>query len=201
MTFPPDVSGRPQVRVAVLMRREPVQGPMARWQPWRWTLAEVVPHEAGFGQTPRCLREDAQGALWLYPDWTVELFTDDAEGYWLNATAPTPAFFVMWRLSEDDSPRAVPQAVSLSYHDAGRWLDAQETVETSPAPAELVQALLAFAEQHFVPEPKKRQRPQSFQRLTDRFGQPVSISTEGKRKGAGAGQGGAGQGRAGEGGP
>jgi len=201
MTFPPDVSGRPQVRVAVLMRREPVQGPMARWLPWRWTLAEVVPHEAGFGQTPRCLREDAQGALWLYPDWTVELFTDDAEGYWLNATAPTPAFFVMWRLSEDDSPRAVPQAVSLSYHDAGRWLDAQETVETSPAPAELVQALLAFAEQHFVPEPKKRQRPQSFQRLTDRFGQPVSISTEGKRKGAGAGQGGAGQGRAGEGGP
>ena len=194
-------TARPQIRVAVLMRREAVQGPMARWQPWRWTLAEVVPQEPGFGSAPRCLREDAQGALWLYPDWTVELFTDDAEGYWLNATAPTPAFFVMWRLSEDDSPRAVPQAVSLSYHDAGRWLDAQETVETSPAPAELVQALLAFAEQHFVPEPKKRQRPQSFQRLTDRFGQPVSISTEGKRKGAGAGQGGAGQGRAGEGGP
>ena len=188
MTSHPDVSGRPQVRVAVLMRREPVQGPMARWQPWRWTLAEVVPHEAGFGQSPRCLREDAQGALWLYPDWTVELFTDDAEGYWLNATAPTPAFFVMWRMSEDEaSPRAVPQAVSLSYHDAGRWLDAQETVETAPAPPELVQALLAFAEQHFVPEPKKRQRPQSFQRLTDRFGQPVSISTEGKRKGAGTG--------------
>ena len=193
----PETSGRPQVRVAVLMRREPVQGPMARWQPWRWTLAEVVPHEAGFGQAPRCLREDEQGALWLYPDWAVELFTDDAEGYWLNATAPTPAFFVMWRLSEgDDHPRAIPQAVSLSYHDAGRWLDAQETVETAPAPAELVQALLAFAEQHFVPEPKKRQRPQSFQRLTDRFGQPVSISTEGKRKGAG----GAGTGRAGEGG-
>ena len=202
MTSSPQPSARPHVQVAVLMRREPVQGPMARWQPCRWTLAEVVPHEAGFGETPRCLREDAQGALWLYPDWTVELFTDDAEGYWLNATAPTPAFFVMWRLSEDDEPpRAIPQAVSLSYHDAGRWLDAQETVETAPAPPELVQALLAFAEQHFVPEPKKRQRPQSFQRLTDRFGQPVSISTEGKRKGAGgAGTGRVSEGGAGEGG-
>jgi hypothetical protein len=41
-----------------------------------------------------------------------------------------------------------------------------------------------FAEQHFVPEEKKRQRPQSFQRLTDRFGQPVSVSTDSKRKGA-----------------
>ncbi|MEN9889704.1 MAG: hypothetical protein RL559_1741 [Pseudomonadota bacterium] len=177
-------TGRPQLRVAVLMRREAVQGPMARWQPWRWTLAEVVPHEAGFGTTPRCLREGEDGALWLHPDWTVELFTDDAEGYWLNATSPTPAYFVMWRLSEPEDgsePQAVPQAVSLSYHDAGRWLDAQETVETAAAEPEVVQWLQAFAEQHFVPEPKKRQRPQSFQRLTDRFGQPVSISTEGKR--------------------
>ncbi len=174
------------------MRREPVQGPMARWQPWRWTLAEVVPHEPGFGQQPRCLRESEHDALWLYPDWVVELFPDDAEGYWLNATSPEPAFFVLWRLSEPEDgspPMAVPQAVSLSYHDAGRWLDAQETVETAPASPDLVQWIHDFAEQHFVPEPRRRQRPQSFQRLTDRFGQPVSISTEGKRKGGSPGGG------------
>lgn len=186
MTNPGSPTTRPHVRVAVLMRREPVQGAMARWQPWRWTLAEVVPHEPGFGQQPRCLRESAHEALWLYPDWTVELFTDDAEGYWLNADSPTPAFFVLWRMSEPEDgsvPLAVPQAVSLSYHDAGRWLDAQETVETAPAPSDLVQWIREFAEQHYAPEPRKRQRPQSFQRLTDRFGQPVSISTQGKRRG------------------
>jgi hypothetical protein len=161
---------------------------MARWQASRWVLAEVVPHEPGFGQQARCLRADEHEALWLYPDWPVALYTDDAEGYWLNATSPTPAFFVMWRLVESDDgseSRAVPQAVSLSYHDAGRWLDAQETVETAPASAEVVQWVMDFAQAHFVPEPKRRQRPQSFQRLTDRFGQPVSISTEGKRKGPG----------------
>lgn len=188
MTESPAPLQRPQMRVAVLMRREPVQGPMARWQPWRWTLAEVVAHETGFGQQPRCLRADDHEALWLYPDWTVELFSDDAEGYWLNAGSPQPAFFVLWRLSEPEDgsePLAVPQSVSLSYHDAGRWLDAQETVETTPAPADVVQWIREFAERHFVPEPRKRQRPQSFQRLTDRFGQPVSISTEGKRRGGG----------------
>lgn len=185
-------NGRPMLRVAVLMRREAVRGAMARWQPWRWTLAEVVPHEPGFGQQARCLREDEHEALWLYPDWPVELFTDDAEGYWLNVTSPTPAYFVLWRMSETEdgsTPLAVPQAVSLSYHDAGRWLDAQETVETAPAPAEVVEWVRAFAEAHFVPEPKRRQRPQSFERLTDRFGQPVSISTEGKRKGGDRGGG------------
>jgi hypothetical protein len=89
---------------------------------------------------------------------------------------------------DGQAPRAEPQAVSLSYHDAGRWLDAQETVETIPAPAEVVQWIREFAEHHYVPEVKKRQRPQSFQGLTDRFGQPASVSTTEKRKG-GQGQG------------
>lgn len=184
------MSTRPQIDVAVLMRREAVQGPMARWQAWRWVLADVVPHEAGFGTEPRCLRQTDVESLWMHPAREVALFTDDAEGYWLNATSPTPCYFVMWRLidAEDGSePVAVPQAVSLSYHDAGRWLDAQETVETVPAPAEVLAWMQSFAEQYFVPEEKKRQRPQSFQRLTDRFGQPVSVSTDAKRKGGRSG--------------
>jgi hypothetical protein len=149
-------------------------------------LADVVPQEIGFGTEARCLRQTEHETLWLYPNWNVALFQDDAEGYWLNATAPTPCYFVMWRLidaQDGGEPLAVPQAVSLSYHDAGRWLDAQETVETIPVAAEVVPWMQTFAEQHFVPEEKKRQRPQSFQRLTDRFGQPVSVSTDSKRKG------------------
>lgn len=181
------MSTRPQIDVAILMRREPVQGPMARWQAWRWVLADVVPHEVGFGHAPRHMRQSETESLWMFPARSVVLYSDDAEGYWLNATSPTPSYFVMWRVidAEDGSePVAVPQEVSLSYHDAGRWLDAQETVETIAAPADVVEWLNAFAQQHFVPEEKKRQRPQSFQRLTDRFGQPVSVSTDSKRKGA-----------------
>lgn len=182
------LSSRPQIDVAVLMRREAVQGPMARWQAWRWVLADVVPHKTGFGNTPRQLRHTETETVYLHPAWSVALFKDDAEGYWLNVTSPTPCYFVMWRLVDaldGGEPQAVPQAVSLSYHDAGRWLDAQETVETMPAPAEVVEWLNAFVMHHHVPEEKKRQRPVSFQRLTDRFGQPASVSAEIKRKGAG----------------
>jgi len=180
---------RPQIDVAVLMRREPVQGPMARWQATRWVLHDVVLQEASFGKAVRCLRETHDEAQWLYPGWTVSLFPDDAEGYWLNATSPTPCWFVMWRMIdvEGQEAHAEPQAVSLSYHDAGRWLDAQETVETIPAPADVVQWIREFAEHHYVPEVKKRQRPQSFQGLTDRFGQPASVSTTQKRRGPGGG--------------
>jgi len=78
---------------------------------------------------------------------------------------------------------ARPEIVTLSYHDAGRWLDAQETVEQIPAPAYIVQWLQAFVQAHYVPEPKRRRRPVSFQPLQDRFGNPASVSTTKKRGG------------------
>lgn len=80
---------------------------------------------------------------------------------------------------------AVPQIVTVSYHDAGRWLDAQETVEQVPMPASVAQWLQGFVGQHHVLEAKRRQRPQSFKTLQDRFGNPVRVSTD-KTFGGGA---------------
>jgi hypothetical protein len=175
------MSSRPFIDVAVVMRRERVLGEMAKWQAWRWVLDDVTPQEENFGDTPKCLRESDDGALWLFPNFKVELYSDDAEGYLLNVTSPDPCFFVMWRMEEQASLSkdlvAVPERVSLSYHDAGRWLDAQETIEQVPASQDIVQWVREFANDHYTPEVKRRQRPQSFQALTDRFGQPAKVTT------------------------
>ncbi|MFN3376158.1 MAG: DUF3305 domain-containing protein [Burkholderiaceae bacterium] len=172
------MSARPCTQVAVVMRCERITN---RWQPWRWVLAEVVPHEPAFGTEPRKLREDASGMSWLFPDFEVALFRDEAEGYWLNLESPAPCWFVLWRLDEVQEPDAIPLArpvaVSLSYHEAGRWLDAQETVEQVPAPKPVLDTLRAFVAEHYVPEPRRRKRPDSFQPLQDRFGNPASVST------------------------
>lgn len=187
---PPMSESRPRLEVAVVMRRERVNGPMSRWQAWRWVLADVVPQEEGFGHQPRRLLQTPDEERWLHPGFSVELFRDDAEGYLLNATTPSPCWFVLWRMEEAatlaDEPLARPAAVSLSYHDAGRWLDAQETVEQVPAPPQVVDWMRGFAEAHYSPEPKRRQRPQSFRGLQDRFGQPASVSA-GKAFGRGGG--------------
>jgi hypothetical protein len=179
---------RPCIDVAVLMRRERINN---AWQPWRWSLADIVPQEPGFGAQPRLLLKDDAEERWLHPGFRVELFTDDAEGYYLNVTTDQPCFWVMWRMEEEaalaDEPVAVPQTVTLSYHDAGRWLDAQETVEQVPAPATVVQWLQAFVDAHHVLEAKRRQRPQSFQPLQDRFGNPARVSTGKTRGGSGHG--------------
>jgi len=179
---------RPSIEVAVVMRRERIDN---RWQPWRWVLADVVPQEAGFGAEARLLYKSDDEERWLHPGFTVELFRDDAEGYYLNATTPAPCWFVLWRMEEqgqeggqDAEPMPKPTMVSLSYHDAGRWLDAQETVEQVPAPQHVVEWMRAFVEEHYVLEPKKRKRPESFKPLQDRFGNPASVST-GKKFGGG----------------
>lgn len=181
-------SARPTLYVAVVMRRERVDGPMSRWQDWRWVLHEVVPNEDAFGVQPRLLYQDDGEQRWLFPGYAVTLFRDDAEGYYLNATTPAPCWFVLWRMEEQagiaPEPLARPEAVSLSYHDAGRWLDAQETVEQTPAPPAVIEWLQVFIDEHHVLEPRRRRRPQSFRTLQDRFGNPASVST-GKKQGGG----------------
>lgn len=170
------------------MQRVPNHGAAARWQPWRWVLGDVVPQQPQHGDAPHQLYDNDSGQCWIFPGHTVSLFKDDAEGHYLNVTTPAPGWFVLWRMdetAEGGEPIPQPQAVSLSYHDAGRWLDAQETVEQVPAPPEVVEWLRAFVDAHYQPEPKRRQRPQSFQPLTDRFGNPARVSTEQKRRGGG----------------
>jgi len=181
---------RPMIDVAVVMRRERLHGPSSHWQPWRWTLDSVIPDEPGFGAEPRLLRDDGGEQRWLHAGFEVELFRDEAEGYHLNLTTQTPCWFVLWRMDEQTTldreafPR--PVVVTLSYYEAGRWLDAQETVEQVPAPSEVVGWARAFVDEHFVVEPKRRRRPESFRTLLDRFGNAATV-TAGKKRGRGAG--------------
>lgn len=169
---------RPSIDVAVVMRREAIDN---RWQSTRWTLDSVVPAEPAFGSRPRLMTRVGEAQTWLHPGFTVELLDTDAEGYYLNVTTDSPCFWVVWRMEETaqlaDEPVAVPTIVTLSYHDAGRWLDAQETVEQVPAPPEVVAWLTEFVNQHAVGEVKRRQRPESFKSLQDRFGMPARVST------------------------
>jgi DUF1365 family protein len=53
--------------------------------------------------------------------------------------------------------------------------------------AEDASGLRAFVAEHHVAEPKRRKRPESFRTLTDRFGNPASISTDKVRGGGGHG--------------
>jgi hypothetical protein len=150
---------RPGVRVAVVMQR--VRQPN-RWEAWGFAITSVVLDVGAFGAVPSLLHDDGRTQRWLHPGLPVELFRDEAEGYHLNLSSGAPAWFVMWRIDDEDPSHAQPESVTLSYGEAARWLDSQERVDNLPLPAEVAAWLQAYTDEHYRPESRQRRRPQSF---------------------------------------
>lgn len=150
---------RPSLNVAVLIERRKQPNP---WEAWTFRVIDVALDDGGFGSDARVLRDDGRTAQFLHPGFSVALYRDEAEGYYLNLSSGQPVWFVMWRIDEADASRAWPELVSVSYHEAGRLLDAQERVDNVPLPTDVVQWLQAYTDVHYRPEPKRRQRPASF---------------------------------------
>ncbi|HUL65479.1 MAG TPA: DUF3305 domain-containing protein [Burkholderiaceae bacterium] len=153
------MQSRPTLNAAVVIERHKFP---SRWEEWGFRIADVVVDEGQFGAAPRVLRDDGRTALIVYPGLPVTLFKDEGEGYYLNLTSGQPAWFVMWRTDEIDRARAWPEIVTLSYNEAGRFLDAQERVDNIPLPANVRGWLQVFTDENYKPEPKQRRRPASF---------------------------------------
>ena len=156
---PAAAPSRPAITVAVVIERERAPN---QYEAWRFRIVDVVPNEEAFGSAPRVLRDDGKVQRTLHPGFVVELFRDQAQGYHLNLASGAPVWFVVWRIDDDDTSRAWPETVSVSYEEAGRWLDAQERVDNVPLPAEVAAWLQTYTDATYQPEPRKRRRPQSF---------------------------------------
>jgi hypothetical protein len=101
---------------------------------------------------------------WAIPGFEIRLYSDEGEGYLLNATSPEPCWFIMWRMEEVEGVEiALPKAVTLSYNEAARMMDAGEQVDRVPAPPSIAAHLLAFAQEYYQPEPRKKRRKPSFE--------------------------------------
>jgi uncharacterized protein YacL (UPF0231 family) len=170
------------MRFAVIMRKQNLDNP---WVSHRWVPQEVLPD---FGQfhphtnasnaiSGQFLGRDADGESWLFTGFELNLFLDEAEGYYLNVSATTPSWFVMWRLEEDieryidaqslslakaEEHIAVPHRICVSYNEAARLLDGGESVDTIAMTDEHAAWLQEFVNENYRPEPKRRHKPASF---------------------------------------
>lgn len=168
------------MRFAVLMRKQNIDNP---WVSYRWAPQEVVPDLGQFNSkqsnaiSGQFLGRDPEGESWLFTGYELDLFPDEAEGYYLNVSATTPSWFVMWRLEEDieryvdeqslalaktESTFAVPHRICVSYNEAARLLDGGESVDTVPMSEQHASWLQEYVNDNYRPEPKKRHKPASF---------------------------------------
>ena len=151
-----------RIPVDVVMERVPVA---SRWISEKWQPATVV--AVGFAAlnaevtpgAPQLLHDTPDGTQWRFPHFPVELHPSEAEGYYLNLTAPQPRAFIMWRMFDDGrSPPARPVVVTLSYNEAARMMDGGEQVDSVALPLPLQAVLAPYIEEHYKPEPKKKLR-------------------------------------------
>jgi hypothetical protein len=150
------MSEKPTRNLAVILERESVEG---RWESQRWQLVGVIPDVGG---EPRTILEDERTLQRLYPGFVVTLFPDEAEGYYLNASSEAPSVFVSLRIDEDGGD-PYPFQTTVSYNEAARWMDGGEKVDRVVMWPELAAWMGQWVEDNYRPEPKRRQRPQSFE--------------------------------------
>ena len=147
----------PALAVAVVMERRRLAN---RWRSEVWQPIGVVPDADSQDASPRLLKRDEEREQWLHPGFKLELFHDEAEGYYLNLSSPQPYVFVNW-LEEDGT--GVPKLVTVSYNEAARQMDGGATVDGVALPAEWLGWLAEYVARHYRPEPKKKRiRPPSF---------------------------------------
>jgi hypothetical protein len=131
-----------------------------RWQSEKWEPVGVVPDTGEHGAAPSLLQEDGRRTQWLHPGFRLELFHDEAEGYYLNLASPRPFVFVNWL---DENGMAVPKSVTVSYNEAARQMDGGAQVDGVPLLEEWRPWLADYVGRHYKPEPKKKRiRPPSF---------------------------------------
>jgi len=122
---------------------------------WRPVLAEVSCRDA---LGVECIEESSTGSSWRFDGLSLELHASESEGYYLNVTSEQPKLFVMWRLEADRTPPVHVVQLTVSYNEAGRFLDGGEQVEAVPMNDEIRTWTEAFVAQNYKPEPRRKSR-------------------------------------------
>ncbi|MBC7622638.1 MAG: DUF3305 domain-containing protein [Aeromicrobium sp.] len=169
-----DNAANPSFAVSVVMERIAIE---SRWQSHKWQPAAILPDD-GMRVLPEVMSTSSGATEVLFPGFALQVFRDEAEGYYLNVSSPDPQVFVMWRIAEnsvEDAPadapdRAVPHSVTLSYNEAARWMDAQEKVDPVAMPPQILDALSEWVKLNYSPPDKKQRiRPTSFESKEGRY--------------------------------
>jgi len=151
----------PRFPVSVIIACTPLA---SRWQSERWEPVAVEPGRSDSTVTAKAPASlDAAGKRWRFSGHVIELHRSEAEGYFLNVTAPEPKVFVMWRARDEGAedpaaPPIRPEVVTVSYNEAGRLMDGGERVDAVPMSAEILEWVRPFVAEHYKAEPRRKVR-------------------------------------------
>jgi hypothetical protein len=141
--------------------REPGDQP---WDMGRWDVAGVIAGESQIDDERACvpIHTESSNRQFLWPDFRLELFRDDAGSYYHNLMGIEPRVFVLCR--EKDSGKLEPFQVTLSYDEAAAYTEVEEEVFAVPMPPEVYRWVENFVLEHYVPEKRRKRKREDWKK-------------------------------------
>lgn len=144
--------------VSIVMQHRLIENNI--WQAEQWEVEAVV---AGGNETTGDIPERSVSRIgsieekYIWVNYQINLFADEAESYYFNIISDTPFVFVVCRDEEGDG-ELIPFSVSVNYDEAASYMELDDHVFQVPMPAEIYRWVEAFVVNNYVPVKKKKRK-------------------------------------------
>ncbi|MDH5424712.1 MAG: DUF3305 domain-containing protein [Gammaproteobacteria bacterium] len=143
--------------VSIIMQHRTIENNI--WVSEKWEVEAVVAGGGTADAEPErgILRIGAGDKKYIWSNYQISLFKDEAESYYFNIISDTPFVFVVCE-DEEGNGELKPSTVSVNYDEAGSNLEVDNEVFQVPMPAEIYKWLEAFVLKHYAPEKRKKRK-------------------------------------------
>jgi len=144
--------------VSIVMQHRIIENNI--WQTEQWEVEAVIAGaKEATGNIPerKVSRIGSADEKFVWINYQINLFTDEAESYYFNIISDTPFVFVVCRDEEGDG-ELIPFSVSVNYDEAASYMELDDHVFQVPMPAEIYRWLEAFVVNNYVPVKKKKRK-------------------------------------------
>lgn len=143
--------------VSIVMQHRTIENNV--WVAEQWEVEAVIAGGSSDDGVPErsISRLGQDGEKYIWSNYKISLFADEAESYYFNIISDTPYVFVVCRDEEEDG-ELVPFKVSVNYDEASSFLELEEQVFQVPMPAEIYKWLEEFVVNNYVPIKRKKRK-------------------------------------------
>lgn len=153
--------------VSIVMEHRQIENNV--WSSEKWDVEAVVAGGDGAENIPErtISRIGTSNKKYIWSNYQINLFKDEAESYYFNIISDTPFVFVVCRDEEDDG-ELIPFNVSVNYDEAASYMELDEQVFQVPMPAEIYRWVESFVVNNYVPIKKKKRKLENWKESTQK---------------------------------
>ena len=139
------------------------------WTSEKWEVEAVVAGGKDTDDEPvrSISRIGTDDEKYIWSNYQINLFKDEAESYYFNIISETPYVFVVCR-DEEDGSQLTPFNVSVNYDEAASYMELDDQVFQVTMPPEIYRWVEAYVINNYVPVKKKKRKLENWKDETKR---------------------------------